>query len=304
MIDPLCRLITVVGQGGIGKSRLALVGVEYLIQYPHFTDGVWFVPLNALDGDSKTLTDDIAIAIATALNLELAGKTSPRDQLFSYLKGKRLVLVLDNYEHLLRDGQSQDGVDFVLDMLDHVPTITILITSRKTLNIENEYVLSLDGLPVPHLPNDIALTYPSMQLFLEQGRRVGKDIKITEKTLSELVDTCQFLEGIPLGLELAASRLREMSCAKILHSLRENLDILETQFRDLPVRHRSIRSVFSWSWDLLTEDQQRVLAGLSVVRGGFTLEAAEAVTGAAPEVVFSLLAHSLLGQAEAQAPHP
>jgi predicted ATPase/DNA-binding SARP family transcriptional activator/Tfp pilus assembly protein PilF len=292
LLNDAVPLITVVGPGGVGKTRLTLDAVRQIAIHPDFPDGVWFIPLDGMRVDDKDLNQAIANTIAKAMGLELRKPSKPYEQLLELLRNRRLILVLDNFEQLI-SGEN-DGVDFVLDLINLVPRIKVVVTSRRPLNLQLESMISLDGLPVPQILDDRAYNYSSVLLFLERGKRANNIFSLDDETLPAVVEICQLMGGMPLALEMVAVRLREMSCNQILHTLKTNQDLLKSQLRDLPPRHRSMQAVFDWSWSLLELAEKSVLSELSVFRNRFTFEAAQAVTGASSEQIHTLIEHSLI----------
>ncbi|MEM7119580.1 MAG: BTAD domain-containing putative transcriptional regulator, partial [Chloroflexota bacterium] len=276
LLDPNHRLVTLVGEGGMGKTRLAQEMA--LAVQDVFPDGVWFVPLANIDPTSQP-EEQIARAIADSLQLTLMGNARLQQQLTAALQNRQLLLVLDNFEHIL------DGADFVYTLLQHAPHITICCTTREPLGFMAETVLPLQGLPLPKLSSesdqafDMALI-PSVALFADRANRTTGQFDLTAVSPADVTYICQFVNGSPLGIELAASALRYHSLPQITTSLQSSLDFLTTRRRDLPLRHRSMRAVFAYSWDLLMSIEQKLFAHLSVFRGSFTSEAARAVAGA------------------------
>lgn len=309
LLDPQQRLLTLVGEGGIGKTRLALAVAQALVQAgdaetprkgaagnsatPPFVDGVWFVPLAALT-PSPDLADQLAGAIASTLQISFTGQTRLREQLFRYLGPKQCLLILDSFEHLL------DGADFILELLRHANRCKVLVTSRHILNFQAEYTWRVESLSVPPaaanetLDPELLLRYESVALFVERTRRVLQGFAITQQNQQEIAQICQFVQGLPLGTELAAALTRHYSCAEIAQALERNYAILETAQRDIPPRHRSIQATLAYSWSFLNETEVRVAAQCSLFRGGFGLEAAEQVMGATRPLLNALEEHSLL----------
>lgn len=275
--DPNCRLVTIVGQGGIGKTRLALeVGRQLL---PNYTHGTYFVPLAPV-----SQPDDLGLAIAAAMSLPLSGPKAPREHLLDNLQRQHLLLILDNFEHLLA------GVDLLTDILLTAPGVKLLVTSRERLNIQSEWAYDLAGLTFPSQSTtpesttpdgiDVLLaTYSAPALFVQRVQQARAAFKPSVQNWSAILRICRLVEGMPLGLELAASWIPAMSCQEIAAGIAHSLDFLTTTLRDVPDRHRSLRAVFQHSWSLLTAEEKAVLRQLSVFRGGFTREAAEQVTG-------------------------
>lgn len=282
LTDPDCRLLTLVGPGGIGKTRLALAVTQ---DYPTtFDEGCAFVPLA-----SVTNTDLLTTAIADALGFAFYGRSCPQQQLLNYLQGKRLLLILDNFEHLLA------GVNYVTTVLQRVPGVKLLITSRERLNLQAEWVLPVPGLAYPAeiMASTAAspTTYSAVQLFLQTALRSAPGFSVD---LSAIARICQLVDGLPLGIELAAAWVRALPCSDIAQEISRNLDFLTAQWGDLPARHRSLRAVFEHSWALLTDEEQTVFRQLSIFRGSFDRAAAEVVTGASLFQLVTLTDKSLL----------
>ena len=283
--DPSCRLLTLVGPGGIGKTRLALAVASY--KRDSFPDGFFFASLAPLNR-----ADDILTAIVEVMPFcfQQDGR-SPREQFFVYLREKhaqRSLLVMDNFEHLM------DGVGIVSEILESTTNLKILVTSREALNLQEEWVRQITGLTYPEQEHDKPLeNYSAVQLFLERARRISSDFDLSEDC-ENVIKICQLVEGMPLAIELAAGWLKTLQPASIAHEIQLNLDILATRSRNLPERHRSIRSVFNHSWQLISEEERNVFQKLSVFRGGFTREAAEVVTGATLGTLARLIDKSLV----------
>jgi predicted ATPase/DNA-binding SARP family transcriptional activator/tetratricopeptide (TPR) repeat protein len=271
--NPACRLITITGPGGIGKTRLALAAATEQAQA--FANGAAFVPLAAISA-----AEFVAPAIMAALGLPLQGQRNPRDQLLDYLHAKELLLVLDNFEQLLGPGLSQNNsaADLLTDMLQHAPGITLVITSRERLALQGEWLFDLPGLSYPtgKLVDDIE-SYGSAQLFLQRAGQVRRQFALAEGESNAVARICRLVEGLPLAIELAAAALRVRSCAAIADAIETNLSALTTVLRSIPERHRSVWATFEYSWGLLSDEERLVFPRLAVFRGGFTLEAVEAV---------------------------
>ncbi|MCX6046498.1 MAG: tetratricopeptide repeat protein, partial [Chloroflexi bacterium] len=286
--------LTIVGEGGVGKTRLALT-VAATVQ-ADFPDGVWFVPLAGVT-PGVNLADRLAVAVGAALNLTFVNIESLTAQLFAQLRNKQLLLLLDNFEHLV------DGAEFVLDLLQEIPALKVLVTSRQRLDFQAEYIFVLDGLPVPEdegapFEKDEFLAYESVALFVERASRTNTAFEITQQDQPAVIRICRLVEGSPLGIELAATLVRQRSCVEIAEALRQNYAILATTQRDMATRHRSMQAMLTYSWQLLTPAEADTLARISVFHGGFTLEAAEAVSGTTVALLRRLEAHSLLHQGD------
>lgn len=280
--DPTCLLITLVGLAGIGKTRLALQVARS--QLDRFADGVFFVSLAPLNSP-----DMLEGAVANAIGLQFHGAVEPQQQLLSYLEGKHMLLVLDNFEHLI------ERANQVAEMVQAAPDIQLLVTSRERLNLQGEWVFEAEGLPYPLGPEESSLeAYEAVQLFLQSALRANPSFTLTEHNRAWVARICQLTEGIPLGIELAAAWVRVLSCQEIAREIERSLDFLKASARDITERHRSLRAALDHSWNLLSTEEKSVLRRLSVFRGGFGREAAQSVAGAGLEALTSLLDKSLL----------
>ncbi len=284
--DPQCCLLTLAGPGGIGKTRLAVEIASNLQDF--FPDGVYFVPLAPVN-NARLIVPVIAGAIGFAF-----GSTNPADpksQLFSYLKEKQALLLMDNLEQLL----IEPGIEVLADLLANTLEVKLLATSRETTGLQVEWVVEVQGLPVPESQyakgND---ENTSVELFLQRARRAFVGFNAMPEDYPAIVRICQLVAGNPLGIELAAAWVRSLSCEEIASEIERGLDFLSPAVRDLPARHRSLRAVFNHSWKLMTNEEQEVLARLSVFRGGFRREAAEAVAGATLPMLSTLVTKSLI----------
>lgn len=291
--DPQCRLLTLTGMGGIGKTRLALEFASS--KHDLFPDGVYYAPLASINS-----AESIVPAIAEALGLSFSGPVDPKEQLVSYMLGmnkQSLLLVLDNFEHLI--GPSTQAVDIVSELLKCLPHLRILITSRERLNLQGEWMYELHGLPVPPSEHVNRLDeYSAAALFVQTARRIKIDFEISEAEKPALVQICQLLEGIPLAIELAAAWAGVLSCSEIAREIESNIDFLQTSMRDIPERHRSLRASFDHSWRLLSEAERTALPRLAIFRGGFDRAAAEQVAGATLPLLASLVSKSLVRRGE------
>lgn len=280
--QPACRLLTVLGPGGIGKTRLSLqVAAEKIDAFAH---GVYQVPLASLSGD-----EFIFSTVADAIRLPLSGPDSPRRQLFTYLRDKELLLILDNFEHLIA------GAGSVAELLEAAPHVQVVTTSRERLNLHGEWIYELRGMDVPaeKLYESIE-QYSAVQLFLQNAYRVHPEFQVDEAEKKQIARICDLLEGIPLGIELASSWVRVVSCAEIAREIEGSLDFLATTSPDVPRRHQSLRAVFEHSWQLLSPDERTALRQLSLFRGGFRREAARDVANATLRLLLGFNDKSLL----------
>lgn len=283
--DPHCRLLTLVGPGGTGKTRLAVELASGLRD--DFAEGACFVGL-ASAGSMRLVVPMMAGALGFAFQSAESGE--PRAQLFNHLQDKHMLLLLDNVEQLLQE----PGIELLAELLDAAPGVKLLVTSREPLNLQAEWVFQVAGLPVPADPHgEQRPEGTSAELFLQRARRAWASFAATTDDYPAIVRICQLAEGMPLAIELAAGWVRTLTCGEIAAELEKSLDFLSVSARDLPARHRSMRAVFDHSWTLLTPPEQRALARLSVFRGGFAREAAEQVAGASLQMLSSLGAKSL-----------
>src|SRR5437764_1424845 len=267
LADPDCRLLTLVGPGGAGKTRLALEAAARRIErYPH---GVHFVPLV-----SVAAPEFLAPAVAESIQFVVDGDHSgfsAQEQLLDYLGERSTLLVLDNFEHLV------DGADLLGEIIERAPKVELLTTSRERLNVQSEWVLDVHGLGLAENGNGRP---GALRLFVERATQVVPGFSLDDEEHAEARRIRRLVEGLPLGLELAASWVSVLSCAEIADEIEQNIDFLATSMRDVPERHRSLRAAFDQSWRLLSGEQQAVLARLSVLRGDVEREAAAAVAGA------------------------
>ena len=277
-----CRLLTLTGSGGVGKTRLALELARQM--QDTLKNGACFVSLMGVGAP-----EFIAPAIAEALDFSIAGSLDPTNQLLNYLSRKQMLLVLDNFEHLL------DGVDILHEILQRAPDVRLLITSRESLHLQAEWTMEVHGLPIPQTAQIAELESNSAAMFfLQRARQTRADFKLTDEDRPALLRICQLVQGLPLALELAAGWVRTLSCREIAREIERGLSFLAVTARDVPERHRSIIAVFDHSWRLLAEEEQRVLRQLSVFRGGFTRQAAEQIAGAGLQLLSSLVNKSLV----------
>ncbi|GIW37452.1 MAG: transcriptional activator [Meiothermus sp.] len=276
------RLITLAGPGGMGKTRLALSVAES--QLGAFADGVWFVALAPLARSALIIP-----AIAEALGLNLTRAADPKARLLEHLRGREMLLVLDNFEHLV------DGAALVVELLNEAPQLRMLVTSRERLRLQAEWVLALQGLGYPPGYGLEAVQRSSaVRLFVERANRVWPQFALTPQVAPAVLRICQLVQGMPLGLELAAAWVSAFTPQDIADELERSLGFLESPGLDLPERHHSLRAVFEHSWQRLTPEQQQALVRLTVFRGGFDRQAALKVAGVGPAALLALADKSLL----------
>jgi|GEM_PF-3643323 len=266
LTDKNCRLLTILGPGGVGKTRLAIQAASQ-VEAKNFRDGIYFVSLESL-----AAPEFIVPAVAAALQVALQNPQTAKEQLLTYLRSKQLLLVLDNFENLM------ESVDWVTETLRACREVKILATSRERLNLEEEWVVSLEGFPVPDESAPATFeTNSAVQLFLQRAHRAQSSLRLTQADQPAIGRICRLVDGMPLALELAAAWTKMLSPAEIAAQIERDLDFLNSTLRNVPERHRSLRAVFEGSWKLLTEDERRILCLLSVFRGGFRREAAAQV---------------------------
>lgn len=280
--DPGCRLLTLTGPGGVGKTRLALEAAHQLRE--NFRHGACFVPLAGTGAP-----EFIVPAIAEAMGFSFSGALELKAQLIHDLRERQILIVLDNLEHLL------DGVQFLGEILESAAEVKLLVTSREQLNLRSEWALEVQGLPfaASPQPDDFEL-HSAGALFVQRARQVDLNFEPTAADKEAIIRICQLVEGLPLALELAASWVNVLSCAEIVVEIERSLDFLATTRRDVPERHRSVNAVFEYSWDLLSEAEREALEKLSVFRGGFQREAAMQVADTALPVLSALVGKSLV----------
>ena len=283
--DSRCRLLTLTGTGGIGKTRLALEGgIQTQAEFEH---GGMFINLAPLTG-----RDQIVTAIADALGIVLYTASDRSMQLIAHLREKEFVLVLDNFEHLLDQAEC---VVLPSDLLQGAPLLKLVVTSREPLQLASEWVFDVKGLPVPRGDElDSLASSSAVKLFVQRARQTLTGFELQAADRAAVRQICQLVDGVPLAIELAAGWVRTLTCAEIAREIQSNIGFLTSTSRDITERHRSIRATFDYSWKLLAPEEQLVLRRLTVFQGGFTREAAEQVAGASLPVLSALVSKSLL----------
>lgn len=297
--EPNCQLLTLVGPGGIGKTRLAL---EVALQITdHFRHGVYFASFAAVNREEL-----IVSTIAESVNFSFYDDVDPQLQLLRYLNGKDILLVLDNFEHLV------EGSQVLSEAVQSTPSLRILVTSQERLNLHEEWVFSVDGLRCPSAEQFGSLTqdqvaqlvsdiegecrhpYSAIELFVHRARLVRSDFQITPKELVGIVRICQVVEGTPLGIELAAAWVKMLTCSEIADEIEQNLDFLTTTLRNVPQRHRSLRAVFDHAWKLLSAEEQNLFQKLAIFQGPFDRQAANEIADAGIMELVALVDKSLV----------
>lgn len=262
LVDEDCRLLTLIGPGGIGKTRLAIqIGRELAVDQGRFQDGVYFVPLVDVT-DSSMLVN----AIAQQLGIKLTMPVPPRQQLLDYLEDKGLLLVCDNFE------QVENGPAFLGAVMSRAPEVQLLVTSRQPLGLTDEYRQVVNGLDYGEGEKSEAVL-----LFQRNAKRVEPHFQLDDTNMTAVLDLCRLVDGMPLALEIAASWTRMMDCPTILQETQRSLDFLTAPMDDFPERHRSVQAVLAQSWQMLSGRVQNILGQLARFGGTFTLEAATAI---------------------------
>lgn len=274
---PTVRLLTLTGPGGVGKTRLALAVADALRdQFPDDTDrGRHFISLAAISDPALVMP-----TIAATLGLREEHRRSPLDLVTAFLGERKALLVLDNFEHLL------DAAPQIVPLLAACPDVRVLVTSRALLNLSGEQDWPVPPLTLPadtsHLPLREAAEAPAVALFVERATRVAPDFVLTRANVSAVVEICRRIDGLPLAIELAASRTRLLGPQAILARMTDRLALLTGGPRDLPARQQTLRETIRWSYDLLRADERRVLMQVSAFANSWTTEAAEAVCAIPP----------------------
>ena len=276
------RLLTLTGPGGIGKTRLALrTAAEMADEFEHGCFFVSLAPLRSVDYLIQTIAEGVKFPLAT--------HEAPQHQLHRYLRKRQLLLVMDNFEHLL------DGADILSEILQAAPSVKILATSRERLHLQSETILFVGGMEIPdQVESEDLLNNDAVSLFVQSARKVrpGYDPSLDE--LRQIAEICQIVQGMPLAIELAAAWLHILNVDEITEELETGIDILTTELRDAPERHRSIHAVFDHSWSMLDQTEQEIFMRLSVFRGGYTRHAAQQVARASLQQLAGLVNKSFL----------
>jgi predicted ATPase len=262
------RLVTIVGAGGIGKTTVALAIAERMMDsYDH---GVWLVDLAPL-GDPSLVPS----TVATVLGLELRSE-NPLRGLVAGLKDRRMLLLLDNCEHVI-----EAAAGLAAAILSGAPGVNVLATSREPLRVAGEREHRLASLSIPQRSSGLtaaeAAAFPAVQLFVERASAIVEDFALTDANAPAVVEICRRLDGLPLAIEFAAPRVEALGVEGLAARLDGSLQLLGARRRTTMLRHRTMRAVVDWSYGLLDEDEQRFLRRLAIFAGGFTVEAAEAV---------------------------
>ncbi len=278
------RLVTIVGPGGIGKTRLSQEAA--VVSAGGFPDGVFFVPLAPL-----TETRHMVVTISDSIGFRYLAGGDLRQGLLDYLRQKRLLLIMDNFEHLLA------GADMVSDILQQTARVKVLITSRERLNLSSEVVYMLSGLDYPTdpgMPGEELKKFGAVRLLLDRAQLVRPGLGVDEAALAQMARICRLVQGMPLALVLAAGWLELLTFEEVADEIAASLDILDSQARDMPERQRSVRAAFDYSWQRMAQADQQVFSRLAVFRGGFSRQAAQQVAYAGLHSLRTLIEKSLI----------
>lgn len=283
LADPGCRLVTLTGPGGMGKTRLALE-IATTIQL-RFLNGVCFVPLTAVDA---TQPDAALLALVNALRLSLSGGRALLPQVIDGLRSREILVILDTAEHVV------DQLGWIDDALRQAPDLKFLVTSQERLNLSGEWVVEVEKLPLSTAPDGDWPDGGAEQLFVDEAQRARSDFVVTDANRAPIRRICGLVDGLPLGIVLAAAWTHVLSCAEIADEITSNLDFLSSTRRDMPLHQRSLRAVFDYAWRLLPAAEQRAFAALSIFPSSFNREAAQVIAAVTTPLLVALVARSLL----------
>ncbi|MEZ4620795.1 MAG: tetratricopeptide repeat protein [Caldilineaceae bacterium] len=306
--NPACRLLTITGLGGVGKTCLAIKAAHKLTTSATaarlFRDGIFLIRLERIALDQL-----LPSVIATTVNYTFQGTLDQTKQLLQYLHNRHLLLILDNFEHLL----SQSSL--LHEILEQAPHVKLLVTTRERLEFMGEWLFPIKGLPYPQgqgnekaeklTPATRAIDaiawheYPAVKLFIHTAQAILPSFVPTEEE-APILQICQTVEGLPLGIQLAAAATYVHSCQQIADSFQRNLDFVNTTMRNMPERHRSLRAAFENSWQLLSATEKTAFCSLAVFTNGFTEEQATIVADVTQDQLMTLLSKSLVQRAEEQ----
>ncbi|HRQ23984.1 MAG TPA: BTAD domain-containing putative transcriptional regulator, partial [Anaerolineales bacterium] len=255
LTSPATRLVTVVGPGGIGKTRLVVEAARALAEGKpgQFLHGISFIPLSTLDSPQ-----DIPAQMAEAAGLTFQGLDTPQKQLLDFLKDREALLVLDNFEHLFDEAGS--AIALLVEILRQAPGVKLMITSRERLNLYDEIVFDISGLDVPEEEAYSAHEYSAVALFAQSARRVKRNFSLADAEQESVATIYRMVAGMPLAIELASAWVRELSVEQIARQMKADLDFLASSYADIKAGHRSLRAVFERSWSLLSPEEQSAFA--------------------------------------------
>lgn len=283
---PTCRLISIVGQGGIGKTRLSIETAQNCKKY--FSDGVFFVPV-----ENCPSLEHLILAIAKSIELTIdvvINASSTKMQLLEYLHKRSCLLILDGFEHLV------SHAEFLVELLDHSPKTKLLVNSRQSLEIKSEWIFHLEGLPYNYSEVD-PLNYRSdaPKLFLARAQQTNSTIiNFEDEQQAAVLQICKIVDGMPLGIELAAAWCDLLQPSEIAREIQINLDFLTANKKDIPQKHQSLRVIFDHTWQAMTDSDKNLFSRLAVFQGEFDLQAAQAILDADLPQLNRLIDRSLL----------
>ncbi|MCC6816229.1 MAG: DUF4062 domain-containing protein [Saprospiraceae bacterium] len=269
ILKPEVSLVNILGAGGTGKTTLCINIAHELKE--NFINGAIFVPLAPVT-DFKLVCN----TIAESLGIQDSGKSSIEQTLIDFLRDKNILLLLDNFEQVV------DASKFISDIIINCPQIKILITSRTSLHIRNEYIYHLKPLHLPEESKSVSTEdlkkYPSTELFLERALSVNPAMPVNEENTKAIINICQRLDGLPLAIELAAARTKFFQPAALVARIQNSLDIVSKGQKDLPERQQTLRSAIEWSYNLLETDTQKVFRQLGIFKRSWTIESADVIS--------------------------
>ncbi len=288
LVDPACRLITLHGPGGIGKTSLAM---EIALQQSGvFPDGVYFI---SLAGASSM--DEFAIALVEAIQIPLMESDSIAFRLQEFLRSKTMLLILDNFEQLMHDGES---IKMLTAIVRHSTKVKFLLTSRERLSLIEEWVYPIKGLSFPEQFNqddlESARKFDAMALFFERARRINPDFEFDSQSISAVIRICHMFEGLPLGIELAAGDVWSQSCQMIAEKIHANWNSINASVSNVSERYYSLKANLDASWVLLDQKQQMIFSRLGIFEGDFSIQAAQQIGLASVDDLTRLANLSLL----------
>ena len=288
LVDPACRLITLHGPGGIGKTSLATELAHQQIGV--FADGVFFISLMG-----RHSADEFAIAIIEALQVPLMEADNIPTRLQEFLRRKTMLVILDNFEQLLHDSGS---IKLLTEILQNSKNVKILLTSRERINLKEEWVYPINGLSFPiqldSYDPDVVEKFDALALFMERAHQINPDFNCDSQSISAVVRICQLFEGLPLGIELAAGEVWRQSCQRIADKIQDNWNSINASASNVSARYRSLKANLDASWILLNEKQQLIYSRLGVFEGDFSIMAAQQICMASADDLTRLLNLSLL----------
>lgn len=287
LLGPTVRLLTLIGPPGVGKTTLSLHAAARLKE--HFSDGAFFVGLASISDPFH-----MPAAIAAVLSLGASEVTPTLQGLLAFLQDKQCLLVLDNFEHIMR------AAEMISALLEAIPYLKIMVTSREVLHLSSEQQYVVPPLAVPDLDQagtlEALARVDAVNLYVQRAQAVKRTFVLTEENAPTVAELCIRLEGLPLALELAAARIKVYAPAELLAHLRSHLDVLKAQVRDRPNRQQTLRAAIDWSYALLDEEEKRLFRRIAIFQGGCTLQAVVSVCGTDYETEVVDLLEALVDQ--------